>query len=142
MEVWNFNVFKRRKIMGAHEAKIYPYHLAFLKDFPNLTDWLNCRGYVLRHSHQDFSMNTIYTFWDDRTSEEGQKESDEPFETLTVVYCRTCGVVEVFRRCIIVDKDDEKALVNELDGSFPGRRDGCCNPESTDGAGSEGTPSG
>ncbi len=104
--------------MKAHEAKVYPYHLSFLKDFPHLADWLNCRGYVLKHSRQDFSIGVISTFWDNGTTEDGRQGDGDSVECIMVAYCRDCKTVEVFRRCIIMEKADEKALVDALDAKF------------------------
>jgi hypothetical protein len=104
--------------MAAHEGKVYPYHLAFLKDFPHLTDWLNCRGYTLRRSHQDFALKMIYSFWDDRTSEERGEEDEDASECLMIAYCRECKTVEVFGRYMATDRTGEKALVDRLDGKF------------------------
>jgi len=104
--------------MKTHELKVYPHHLSFLEDFPRLADWLNCRGYVVRHSHEDFTMRVIYTFWDDHTSEGEQTGINDASESLMVAYCRSCGTIEVCRRCMVTDRENEGALVGRLEDTF------------------------
>jgi hypothetical protein len=104
--------------MSAYEGKVYPYHLAFLRDFPHLADWLNCRGFSLRRSHQDFALKMIYSFWDDRTSEERSKTDGDASENLMIAYFKECKTVEVFRRYVATDRNGEKTLVDRLDTKF------------------------
>jgi hypothetical protein len=101
--------------MGTHELTVYPYHLNFLKDFPELSNWLNCSGFTILHSHMDFRMNVVYTFWDDHTAEAEAGGTSDAKNSLMIAYCQSCKTVEVFHRAMITCADTEKTLVAELD---------------------------
>jgi hypothetical protein len=101
--------------MGSHDLKFYTYHLTFLKDFPELDNWLVLNGYTILHSHQDFAMQVQYTFWDDHSADAGLNTVNDAKNSLMIAYCEKCKTVEVYHRAIITKAKNEKALVKELD---------------------------
>jgi hypothetical protein len=98
--------------------KTYPYHLSFLSDFPELTSWLNCHGFTIMHSHQDFKMQIIYTFWADYTSETDTTGINDAQYYLVLAYCQKFKTVEVYRRAVITKQMHEKQVVMELEKMF------------------------
>jgi len=96
--------------MSAHELKVYQYHLGFLKDFPEIANWLNAEGYTILHSHQDFRMRVIYSFWDNHTAEAEKRGLNDATNSLMIAYCQTCKTIEIYHRAIISDAKGEKAM--------------------------------
>ena len=109
--------------MNAHELQVYPTHLYFLRDFPELKNWLNCNGFTLAHSHQDFIMQTMYTFWDNHTVDAEQNGYNDAQNSIMVAYCQKCRTVEVYNRAIITKAQDHKDAVDQLEQKIYGVAD-------------------
>jgi len=104
--------------MPDHSLKVYSHHLTFLGNFPELQSWLNLNSFSVRHTHQDFKMQVIYTFWDNHSSEGEVSGTNDATESVMVAYCQLCKTVEVSRRCTLFSKDSEREAVRSLEEAF------------------------
>jgi len=104
--------------MPDHSLKVFAHHLTFLDGFPELRAWLNLNGFTVRHTHQDFRMQVIYTFWDNHTSDGDATETNDATESIMVAYCLICKTVEVGRRTVLFSKKSEAQAIKILDESF------------------------
>jgi len=108
--------------MKTHEFTVYPNHIDFLKDFPDLRTWLNANGFSLLHSHNDFRTHLVHTFWDDHTAVAEKEGVSDAENSLMITYCRLCKTVNVYHRDIVADAHNEKSLISQLDQRVFGKR--------------------
>jgi hypothetical protein len=115
--------------MNAHEFTVYPYHCEFLKDFPELSSWLNCNGFSLLHSHNDFRTHLLHTYWDDHTSVAEKNGTNDAENSLMITYCQLTKTVAVYHREIVTASQSEKTLIRELDRHIYGKWNGNAAPD-------------
>lgn len=111
-------IMQQGGVMPDHSLKVYAHHLTFLGNFPDLQSWLNCNSFSVQHTHQDFRMQVIYTFWDNHSSEGEYSGATDATESVMVAYCQLCKTVEVSRRCTLFSKATERESVKALEEHF------------------------
>ncbi len=106
--------------MNRHELTTYPDHISFLKDFPKVSEWLNCNGYTILYSYHNFKMHTTYSFWDDHTSDAEKKGVNDAQNTIMVTYCQSCKTIELYHRAIISNSEKTDGMIDIIDAEIYG----------------------